>query len=339
MDKNNNRDLPTDPSQIFQLATAYWGSSILLTANRLRLFSIIGKDEKAASEIAERLGAVLHYTEMFLNACVSLGFLEKVNGRFKNSPLSEGFLIEGGQSYLGDALKYSDDLYPVWGRLEETIRSGMPALNPETILGGDKEKTRNFILGMHNRALGVGKTLADRLDLGNRKRLLDVGGGPGTYSILLAKKNTGLRSRVMDLAGVIEIAQEIIRGFQMEERVEVISGDYTKDPLPDGNDCLLYSGIFHREPADSCKRLIDKAFNVLEHGGLIIINDIFCNKEKDGPPFAMLFGINMLLTSEFGTVHSIFELTEWLTQAGFIDIRHEPLPPPMPHTIIQGVKP
>lgn len=180
-----------NPSVIFKLATAYWDSSLFLTANRLNLFSIISESEKTASELAGELGTVAHSTEMFLNTCVSLGLIEKADGKYKNSALSETFLVKGKPSYLGDALKYSDDLYPVWGRLEDTLRSGAPALKPETILGEDPEKTRNFVLGMHNRALGVGRSLAEKADLAGRKRLLDVGGGPATYSILLAQKKPG----------------------------------------------------------------------------------------------------------------------------------------------------
>ena len=143
----------------------------------------------------------------------------------------------------------------------------------------------------------------------------------------------------MDLPKVVEIANEIIKDFQMEDRVETIIGDYNEEPFPEKNDCLLYSGMFHRETEDSCKRLVDKAFKALDPGGLIIINDVFCNREKNGPPFAMLFGINMLLTSDYGTVHSTFEVKQWVTEAGFKGATDEPLPPPMPHTIIQGVKP
>lgn len=331
--------MDVNPSVLFKLATAYWDSCVFLTANRLKLFSKIGHSVKTVSEIAEDLGTAAHSTEMFLNTCVSLGLLEKQNGKYRNSAVSEAFMVEGTPAYLGDAMKYSDDLYPVWGKLEDTLRSGKPAMKPETILGEDPEKTRHFILGMHNRALGVGRSLAAKIDLTGKKSLLDVGGGPATYSILLAQKNPALKAKVMDLPRVVEIAREIISEFRMEDRVQAIDGDYTKDPFPDENDCILNSGIFHRETGDACRRLIHKAFASLQPGGLFFINDVFCNKEKDGPPFVMLFGINMMLTSEFGTVHSTAEVIQWLKEEGFTDISSEPLPPPMPHTLIKGVKP
>jgi len=331
--------MDVNPSAIFKLATAYWDSCVFLTANRINLFSILGQSEKTATEIADELNIEPRAAEMFLNACISLGLLEKKDGKYKNSSISDAFMVKGKPGYLGDAMKYSDDLYHVWGKLEDTLRSGKPAIKPQTILGEDPVKTRNFILGMHNRALGVGRSLADKIDLSGRKKLLDVGGGPATYSILLAKKTPGLTSTVMDLPKVVEIAREIIVEFKMEDRVRAIEGDYTKDPYPEGNDCVLNSGMFHRETPDSCRMLLGKAFESLLPGGLIVVNDVFCNKEKDGPPFVMLFGINMMLTSDNGTVHSTDEVSQWLTEAGFIDVSSEPLPPPMPHTVVKAIKP
>jgi hypothetical protein len=331
--------MDVNPSEIFKLATAYWDSSVFLTANRLNVFSIISQRERTAADIADELNTAVHPTEMFLNACVSLELLEKEGGKYKNAAVSENFLVKGAPMYLGDALKYSDDLYQVWGKLEDTLRSGRPVLDPGTILGKDPEKTRNFIIGMHNRAIGVGRSLAEKVDLGGRKRLLDVGGGPATYSILLAQKNPDLSSTVMDLPHVVNIAGEIIEEFNMNKRVRTLSGDYSKDPFPGRYDCVLNSGIFHRETEESCRMLLNKAFECLEPDGLMIVNDVFCNKEKDGPPFVMLFGINMMLTSEHGTVHSVSEVMQWMEDAGFHSITSEPLSPPMPHTIIKGVKP
>src|SRR5262249_44577336 len=162
-------------------------------------------------------------------------------GGYANSALSRSFLVEGQPAYLGNALKYSDDLYPVWGRLEETLRTGRPALPPHAILGDDPDKTRHFVMGMHDRAMGIGRSLAAALDLAGRTRLLDVGGGPATYSCLLAQQNPGLRSRSMDLPAVVAIARTIVAGFGLKDRVEPIEGNYHQESYPGGNDVVLCS--------------------------------------------------------------------------------------------------
>jgi hypothetical protein len=59
----------------------------------------------------------------------------------------------------------------------------------------------------------------------------------------------------------------------------------------------------------------------------------------DSPPFATLFALNMLLTSQHGSAHALTEMLAWVAQAGFVDVKSKPLPPPMPHTVIQATKP
>ncbi|MGW8370230.1 MAG: hypothetical protein ACWGPN_16320, partial [Gammaproteobacteria bacterium] len=92
-------------------------------------------------------------------------------------------------AYMGNALRYSDNLYETWGGLEQALAGDRPALAAETYLGSDPKTTRDFVYGMHDRAIGIGAALAEIVDLGDRQTLLDVGGGPGTYSAMLARKN------------------------------------------------------------------------------------------------------------------------------------------------------
>lgn len=332
-------DVRVSPAPIFQMATGYWASSILLTANRLGLFTAVGAGEATVEGLAGKLGLSVYPLDNFLNALVSLGYLERKGAGYANTALSRTFLVEGQPGYMGEALKYSDDLYPVWGKLEQTLRSGKPAAPPEDILGGDAGKTRHFVLGMHNRALGMGQSLASQLDLSGRKQLLDVGGGPGTYSCLLAKKNPGLRSKSMDLPAVVAIAKTIIAGFGMADRVEAVVGNYNQETFPGGNDVVLCSGMFHREPPDSCRAILRKAFAALEPGGLVVVHDVLCNAEKTGSAFSLLFGLNMALTATYGTVHSSEEVARWMGEAGFVRTASQGLPPPWPEALVLGHKP
>lgn len=327
------------PAPILQMATGYWASAVLLTANRMGLFSALGEDELSVEGLAQKLALPTYPLDGFVNACAALGLLTRGERGYRNSPLARTFLVEGQPAYLGQALRYSDDLYAVWGQLEQTLRSGKPALPPAAILGADADKTRHFVLGMHNRALGIGRSLASALDLSGRRRLLDVGGGPATYSCLLAQRNPELRSRSMDLPAVVEIAATIIRDFGMQERVAAVTGDYSQDAYPDGNDVVLCSGMFHRETPDSCRRILRKAFTALQPGGLVIVHDVLCSDDKTGPAFALLFGINMALTSDFGTVHSSGDVAAWMAEAGFVGARAQALPPPWPESLVLADKP
>ena len=188
-----------------------------------------------------------------------------------------------------------------------------------------------FVYGMHHRALGIARALVPSLDLTGRRQMLDVGGGPGTYSALLAQRYPDLHCTVLELPGVAAIAEEIIAEMGVADRVGLIPGDYFKTEFPSGNDVVLMSGMFHRETEENCRMLIDKSAAALDQGGLLIISDVFADAGGMRPPFAALFGLNMMLTAPDGGVHADSDVTQWLNDAGFVDVVARPFPPPMPH--------
>lgn len=334
-----SRDAFPDPTPIVRLTTAYWDSQALLTANRLKLFDQLAAGPRSAAEVADALGLDGHRTALLLRVLVSLGMLEARDGRFANSAAATAFLVSGSPAYMGGAMRYSDQLYDTWGRLEESLRSGEPALPAESYLGADEQRTRTFVHAMHGRAMGIARALVAVLDLSGRRHMLDVGGGPGTYSILLTERCKGLHAEVLELPGVAAVAREIVAAAGAADRVEVRDGDYHVAEFGTGHDVVLMSGMFHRERERSCRQLIAKARGALVPGGLLAVSDVFTDEGGCSPPFATLFGLNMALTAPDGTVHADADVVRWLREEGFGDIGTRALPPPMPHRVITGVLP
>jgi len=331
-------DAGLSPAAIIQLSTAYWGSQTLFTANRLGLFEALSQGPKTSEDIASALQAEPHRTRLLLKACVAIDLLVETPDGFGNSPLSEAFLIPGKPDYLGNAIRYSDDMYGPWAELERTVRQGEPALPAESYLGKDPEKTRHFVYGMHNRALGIGRALVELADLSGRRRLLDLGGGLGTYSALFTQRYPGLEATVLDLPDVAGLASEILASMGADKAVKVMAGDYLKSALPQGNDVVLISGVFHRETQAACRDLIARAGQSLDDGGLLLISDVFADAGGASPAFATLFGLNMALSAADGGVHADQDVMAWMRGAGYRDVECRPFPPPLPHRLVLGRK-
>jgi hypothetical protein len=72
----------------------------------------------------------------------------------------------------------------------------------------------------------------------------------------------------------------------------------------------------------------------------VVVSDVhFDNDDKNTPPFALSFAINMMLTSHEGSAHAKTEMARWLAETGFVDVHVKDLPPPNPHSLVIGRKP
>lgn len=328
-----------NPALIMRLALAYRSSMVLFAATDLDLFSPLAGGAKDLGELVNATGAKAAPLQLVLDACVAEGLLTRDAGRYANTSVADAFLVRGRPAFIGHGLKYAEDLYPVWERLADLVRTGGPVIEPESILGDDKEKTRAFVLAMHERARGMSAVLPHGADFSGRRRLLDVGGGPGTYSIALVQRTPGLTSTVMDRPGVLEITREIVASNGCAERVDLRPGDYLTSDFGTGYDAVLLSGMMHRETPANCQLLLRKSFAALDPGGLVVVSDVFFDTEqKDAPPFAIHFALNMMLTSNEGSAHAKTEMARWMADVGFRGVEVRPLPPPNPHTLVVGTK-
>lgn len=329
-----------DPTRIISLASAFYQSQVLFAASDLGVFSVLSELKSAdAATVAERLDLDGRGARLLLDACVSLDLLSKQGDLYSNTPESAVFLVPGSMGDLTQAIRYNRDVYTAWGKLEQMVRTGQPVERPEVHLGEETERTRTFVLSMHGRALGIGRLLIPQMDLSNCRQVLDVGGGPGTYSVLLAQQYPELTATVMDLPGVAEVAAELVQQQGMGERVRILPGSYHETPFPDRNDAVLFLGVLHQESPSAIAALLSKAYQSLKPGGRVYVMDMMTDQTHTRPTFSALFAVNMALTARDGWVFSDSELEGWLREAGFVNFSVNPLPSPMPHWLAVASKP
>jgi predicted O-methyltransferase YrrM len=313
-------------------------AKVLMAANRLDVFNILGDQLLSAREIAKRCGAHPRSTRLLLNAGVALGLLLKRDSRYGNTPEGLQLLVRGKPTYVGDGINHSDWLWRTWGRLAEAVRTNKPVIAPAD-LGEGATIHRDFILAMHNRAMHTGEALAEALDLSGRRQLFDAGGGPGTYSCFLARRYPELRCIVFDLPPAIPIAEENIASFGLQDRVVTRAGDYFRDDFGAGNDVVLLSAVVHSTPPRRAKQLLGKAYDSLVRGGLTVVHENLVNSNKTSPTSAVLFALNMLVNTGGGRSYSGREIKGWMKEAGFVDPQVIPLPAPASSSLVTGIKP
>jgi ubiquinone/menaquinone biosynthesis C-methylase UbiE len=230
-------------------------------------------------------------------------------------------------------LAHSGQVWSFWGDLEGAVRGkrgGRKYVEAEA--GSPIRSHRDFILAMHNMALaGRAAALADRVDLRGKRRLIDIGGGPGSISMALCERNPRLSATVFDLAPTIEIARETIARLGMSRRVGTVVGDWNKDEFGSGADVVLMSNVLHG-PADLAAMKLAKARRALVPGGMLIVQDFLMNAAKTGPLIPALFNV---MVGAF----SLPELTGCVRAAGFTKLRRYAMPDNSGQTVITAIKP
>lgn len=304
-------------SQLMQMTLGYWRSQVLFAASEIGVFGVLRDGSLSAREVAERCHSSPAHTARLLDACAALGLLDKIGEGFQNARLATTFLLEGGPQYMGHWVNFMGSCYQPWGRLAKAIRTGKPVDDGRGQLGAGALWGRHLILAMHDYAMGPGKEMVNHVDLDGRARLLDVGGGPGSYSILLAQKHPTLKAVVLDLSPVVKIAQSLISESGLAHRVSVQEGDYLKDEFGTGYDVVLLSNVLQQEDPDAARMLLAKAHRALLDGGLLVIQAAFLTSEKTGPVWAVLQSLQLLLLYEGGRNYSIDETLAMLPDAGF----------------------
>ena len=122
---------PELPSAVplMALSTGFWAFKTLAAAHELGLFSrLAGGPGTTAGELAQALGLHPRPAEMLLTGCAALGLLEKTDGRYRNTPLSEAYLVRGKPYYFGGFVQMADKrLYAGWANLpKRCARTGQP---------------------------------------------------------------------------------------------------------------------------------------------------------------------------------------------------------------------
>ena len=311
------------PETLLRLSGDYWKTCALHAGVKLDIFTVIGKDRLTAAEITERIKGNPRGLTMLLNALKAMNLLIRKDGGYANTSTGKSLLSKDSDHYLGYLVMHHHHLMASWSRLDKAVKTGKPLRT--SAARGSAERRESFLMGMFNIAMKVAPKVAAAIDLSDRRRLLDLGGGPGTYAVHFCLANPQLRATVYDLPETRPFAEKIIAKFGLADRIDFMAGNYLEEAIPGIYDVVLLSQILHAEGPDESRKLIRKAASVLQPGGLIVIHEFILDNTLDGPLHPALFALNMLLGTPAGQAYSEEQLTEMLAKAKVRDIRRIPL--------------
>lgn len=328
-------DREWDVGRLMELSGSYWQTCALHAAVKLDVFTKMGGSECSAGDLARRVGADERALAMLLDALAAMKLVAKNGDRFSAERAALELLSRESEHSIASIILHHRDLLPGWAKLDQAVATGGPVRRRASY--DEAEGREHFLMGMFNIAINLAPRIVPDIDLGGRARLLDLGGGPGTWAIQFCLHNPGLEAAVFDLPTTRPFAEKTIARFGVGERVRFVDGNFLKDPVPSGFDVAWLSQILHSENPERCRAIVAKTVGALEPGGTILVHEFLLNNAKDGPLHPALFSLNMLLSTDGGRAYSGAEIAAMLEAAGVQDIRHLDLPALSRSGIIQGI--
>ncbi len=306
---------------LMAISRGFWKSSILFSSIKLKIFNCLEGGWKTLEQITEALHIDRRGGEILLNALATMKLIQKREGKFRNNSISSRYLVESSSDYKGNLFLHSLGMWKAWGELAHCTKTGKPSQSfEEKFLDQDRERVRNFILGMDQIAEDLAKLLSQEKVVMKANKMLDIGGGPGTYCRAFIRKNPNLQATIFDLPLTLEVTREVVKKERMEDKIFTQEGDVLHENLGSGYDLVMVSQLLHSFSAMENKRIIKRAYNALVDGGTILISDYALDEDLTSPADAALFSVNMLVNTDAGRAYKQSEIISWMEEAGFQNI-------------------
>ena len=293
-----------------KLWSAYQSSRVLITANNYRVFDFLQK-QKTTHSLAKEIGSDIRATGILLDALTGLGLLIKQNDKYRNASQASRFLVSGSPYYQGDIIKHGETMWDRWSDLDKVLKTGRPS-----------QRSRDhdaFILGMHNISSLKSKEIISEVGLEGVERALDLGGGPGTYSLEMARR--GAHVTLFDLPETIKIAKKLLaRSPKAAKNMTFLKGDFFVNEIGKDYDLIFISQIVHSFSEKENISLLRKCRRALNDKGRVVIHEFPINEQRTDPVRSALFAVNMLVNCEGGRTWSPGNMKEWFQKAGFGEI-------------------
>jgi SAM-dependent methyltransferase len=300
------------------LARRFMESRVLLTAAELDVFTVLAEGPLPADEVARRIGGTPRAAAVILDALAAMGLLVKEHGAHRLAPGAEALSAAAPESILPMVL-HAASMWQRWSNLTEVVRAARPA--PSSRKERTPAQLAAFIGSMQVRARRDAADVVTAVDPGAARRMIDVGGGPGTYALAFLRASDRLQATIVDLPEVIEIARRNVEASGLKERVRLVPVDIARDPLPSGFDLAFVSAIIHMNGPEENALLYRKVYDSLVPGGRIVLRDHVMDPDRAGPLSGTMFAVNMLVSTPRGTTYTLDEISAGLRHAGFDRVR------------------
>jgi ubiquinone/menaquinone biosynthesis C-methylase UbiE len=310
-----------DPDPFLDTFTGLVAARAVSTAVMLGVFDALHDGPASAPDLAARLELDGLGTETLLTALLTLGYVEADDGLFANTPVSERQLVRASPASIATFSGAQADLH--WQVLEllpEAVRTGRPyAMHEER--RDESERWEAYIRGLFEVSRAEQDDNAALVGVSEPRRLVDVAGGHGGFSMAMCRRHPSLQATVLDLPPSVRVGRQIVEEQGFSQRVSFREGDVFELGLGQDLDVISIFNLVHHLPEERDRELCRMAHAALRPGGALVIGD--SARPEPGEPVSEHGAISSLLFYAWSHSRNFkpSELRDWMEAAGFADVQ------------------
>jgi SAM-dependent methyltransferase len=314
------------PEPIFQVASGFMAAKHLFVANEVGLFEQLADEPVTLDELAGRTGISRRRLRILADAMVVLGFVERHGDSYQNAPIAATFLTGRTPADLRPFLRFWNLLsYPTWTKLEDAVRTGQA----QSTLHLPEEAQQIFSEGVEAIQAAPAQALPSTYDFSRHQRILDLGGGTGSWLTAILRQHSGLEGTLFELPTAAAVARQHLASDPDTQQVKVVGGDFFKDPIPEDHDVVLIANVVHLISPERTLELLRRTRQQVPEGARLLLVDFWTDATHTQPAFAALMAGEFLVITGEGDVYSEEEAHRWLEETGWRALESKPLAGPI----------
>lgn len=299
----------------------------LFAASELGIFEMLSERPATIDELAARLKIPRRTTRIVADAVTALGLLERHGDEYRNSELAQTYLSGRGSVDMRYFIRFWNRLsYRRWLGLEDSIRNGRGVAGEFNFT---TEEQKIFSEGVEAFSAAHAKALAATYDFSRHRRLLDLGGGTGSFLRAIMSRYPELECTLFELPGAAVVARQRLAADPNAPQFKVSQGNFLKDALPKGYDAILLAHVVHVLVPEQNLQLLRQARQAVSAGARLLAVDFWMDATHTQPVMGALMAGEFLVVGGNGDVYSVDEERKWLEQSGWRYLDHQPLAGPV----------
>ena len=316
--------------ELFRMLVAPIRSKLLLTGIELKIFNQLS-EPNSAEVVAKAISTHPGNTRLFLDGLAASDLVVKRKMLYQNTPVSQTFLVEGSPTFLGQMFIFNEKAFFALNDLYKLVKEGPPPPSKEANMDSEEIWTQWAFSIANSERAGIAQQAVEIVselpEFSSFEKMLDLGGGPGIIGIAIVAAHQSMEGVIFDRPAIVKIAETYIKEYEMEDRVEVLAGDYSQDSIGEGYDLIWIRAAINFNK-DNMDTLVKKIYDALNPGGVFISFQDGLTHERTKPDIMTLSWIPMALIGQDMGLDQGF-IADSMLRVGFKSVRSRTLETPM----------